>query len=140
MKIDGLSQLLGRENVQKNVVDWLDRHVPSSVYVKGVEVRKGCILIHVKHKGVLVDTNHEIIIDRVVLVGNELRIKIGRIGGFWMNLLSKILMGIFKKNYVLLDDLLKIDLSGKMDELGLLVVGGLNLTVDNGELILENEV
>lgn len=43
MKIDGLSQLLGRENVQKNVVDWLDRHVPSSVYVKGVEVRKGCI-------------------------------------------------------------------------------------------------
>lgn len=97
-------------------------------------------MIHVKHKGVLVDTNHEIIIDRVVLVGNELRIKIGRIGGFWMNLLSKILMGIFKKNYVLLDDLLKIDLSGKMDELGLLVVGGLNLTVDNGELILENEV
>lgn len=140
MKIDGLSQLLGRENVQKNVVDWLDRHAPSSVYVKGVEIRKGCILIHIKHRGTFVDTNHEIIIDRVALVGNELQIKIGRIGGFWMNLMTKVLMGVFKKNYVLLDDLLKIDLSGKMDELGLLIAGGLNLTIEDGELILGNEV
>ena len=140
MKIDGLSQLLEREEVQKKLLDVIGQHTPKSVIVKSVEIGDDGILILVKHKGLIFDTTHELLINQIALAGNGLQIKIGRVGGFFLNLVAKTLMGIFKSNYSFSSDIMRIDLSERMDDLGLLVAGGLNFAIEGKGLVVGNEV